>query len=339
MAVAFVEGCKKRTHRRVEHTREPTLYLTLHVSILKEFRGVVSFPNCIHKDERKLTLSQIWLCQTSLVSEGHTFKPYPQLEHDSFSAGDSEKRALFIHGFPGTPYELRGLAEALLERGWQVSVPLLPGFGKDIIHLAHKNRSDWLRKIRDEYEILKKGSKHMLLVGFSMGGALSLTSAVTLKPDQLILLAPFSKLPDWREKLLPVVKYVLPELRPFEKADFNDSSVIAEFKKMLPYADLTDVNIQTRLRKLVTLRTESLIQLREVGKLALANAPKVPCSCVVIQGTDDKTVIVRYTQRLVGQFKTKPKYIEIPGGHEFTKTVDLHYPTLKQVFLEHVLEP
>lgn len=279
------------------------------------------------------------MCQTIVVSEGHTFKPYPQLEHDSFLAGDSDKRALFIHGFPGTPFELKGLAEALVERGWQVSVPLLPGFGKDIINLANKNRNDWLGKIKSEYETLKKGSKYMLLVGFSMGGALSLTSAVTLKPDQLILLAPFSKLPDWREMLLPVVKYVLPELRPFEKADFNDRSVQAEFKKMLPDVDLTDVNIQTQLRKLVTLRTESLVQLREVGKLALVNAPKVPCSCVVIQGTDDKTVIVRYTQRLVGQFKTKPTYIEIPGGHEFTKPNDSHYEKLKNTFLEQVTEP
>jgi esterase/lipase len=279
------------------------------------------------------------VCQTISVSDVHAFKPYPQLEHDSFHAGDSTKRALFIHGFPGTPFELRGLAETLVERGWQVSVPLLPGFGKDIINLASRNRNDWLGKIKSEYETLKKGSKHVLLVGFSMGGALSLTSAVTLKPDQLILLAPFSKLPDWREKLLPVVKYVLPELRPFEKADFNDSSVIAEFKKMLPDTDLTDVTIQTQLRKLVTLKTESLVQLREVGKLALINAPKVSCSSVIIQGTDDKTVIVRYTQRLVGQFKTKPNYIEIPGGHEFTKPFDPHYAKLKQVFLEQVTEP
>jgi esterase/lipase len=273
------------------------------------------------------------------VSEPHTFQPYSQPEHAAFSAGDSDKRALFIHGFPGTPAELRGLAEALLERGWQVSVPLLPGFGKDIVNLASKNHQDWLGTVKSEFEILKKGSNHTLLVGFSMGGALALTSSVTLKPDQLILLAPFSKLPDWREKLLPVVKYVLPELRPFEKADFNDSSVIAEFKKMLPDTDLTDVNIQAQLRKLVTLKTESLLQLREVGKLALVNASKVSCSCVVIQGTDDKTVIVRYTQRLVGQFKTKPTYIEIPGGHEFTKPFDPHYANLKQIFLEQVLEP
>lgn len=273
------------------------------------------------------------------MSEGHRFTPYPQLEHDSFFAGDSDKRALFIHGFPGTPLELRGLAEALVERGWQVSVPLLPGFGKDIINLPKKNRNDWLGKIKSEYEALKKGSKHVLLVGFSMGGALSLTSAVSLNPDQLILLAPFSKLPDWREKLLPVVKYVLPELRPFEKANFSDAGVQAEFKKMLPDVDLADTDIQAQLRKMVTLKTESLVQLREVGKLAMLNAPKVSCSCVVIQGTQDTTVIPPYTKKLLERFTNQPKYIEIPGGHEFTKTVDPCYPRLKQVFLEQVLEP
>ncbi len=273
------------------------------------------------------------------MSEAATFKPYPQLEHDSFSAGDSSKRALFIHGFPGTPFELRGLAEALLERGWQVSVPLLPGFGKEIIHLGSKTRHDWLGKISSEFELLKKGSKHTLLVGFSMGGALSLTSSVTLKPDQLILLAPFSKLPDWREGLLPLAKYVLPELRPYEKADFNDAGVRAEFKKMLPDVDLDDPDIQAQLRKLVTLKTESLIQLREVGKLAKANAPKVLSPCVVIQGTEDKTVIPPYTKKLLERFTTKPNYIEIPGSHEFTKPLDPCYAKLRQVFLEQVIEP
>jgi carboxylesterase len=273
------------------------------------------------------------------VSEVHTFKPYPQLEHDAFQAGDSYKRALLIHGFPGTPYELRGLAEALLERSWQVSVPLLPGFGKEIVELGSKTRYDWLGKIEREYDSLKKGSKHMLLVGFSMGGALSLTASVTLKPEQLILLAPFSKLPDWREKLLPAVRYLLPELRPFEKADFNDSSVRAEFTKMLPDINLDDANIQAQLRKMVTLKTESLIQLREIGKLAKANAPKVSSPSVVIQGTEDKTVIPPYTKKLIERFTNKPSYIEIPGSHEFTKTVDPHYPKLKQVFLEQVIEP
>jgi carboxylesterase len=279
------------------------------------------------------------VCQTRLVSEAHTFKPYPQPEHDAFHAGDSHKRALLIHGFPGTPLELRGLAEALLERGWQVSVPLLPGFGKEIVHLGSKTRHDWLNKISSEFETLQKGSKHMLLVGFSMGGALSLTSAVTLKPQQLILLAPFSKLPDWREKLLPAVRYILPELRPFEKADFNDASVRAEFTKMLPDVNLDDATIQAQLRKAVTLKTESLIQLREIGKLAKANASKVSSPSVVIQGTEDKTVIPPYTKKLVERFTNRPKYIEIPGGHEFTKTVDPCYPKLKQVFLEQVLEP
>lgn len=291
------------------------------------------------KDAKNLTFLRTTSCQTRTVSDVHAFKPYPQPEHDSFHAGDSHKRALLIHGFPGTPLELRGLAEALLERGWQVSVPLLPGFGKEIIHLGTKTRHDWLEKIKSEFETLQKGSKHILLVGFSMGGALSLTSSVTLKPHQLILLAPFSKLPDWREKLLPAVRYILPELRPFEKADFNDKNVRAEFTKMIPDANLDDPKIQATLRKVVTLKTESLIQLREIGKLAKANAPKVSSPCVVIQGTEDTTVIPPYTKRLVGYFTNQPKYIEISGSHEFTKTVDPHYPKLKQVFLENVLEP
>jgi esterase/lipase len=291
------------------------------------------------RDAKNLTFVFARLCNTNCVSDTATFKPYPQKEHDSFSSGDSDRRALLVHGFPGTPYEMRGLAEALVERGWQVSVPLLPGFGKDIINLHGKKRGDWLEKISSEYEILKRGSKHMLLVGFSMGGALSLISAVTLKPNQLMLIAPFLKLPDWREKLLPVVKYILPELRPFEKADFNDANVVAQFKAMLPDINLTDTGIQAQLRKLVTLKTESLVQLREVGKLALRSAPNVTSPCVVIQGTEDTTVIPPYTQKLITYFKTRPRYTEIPGSHEFVKPNNAAYQRLRSVFLEQVLEP
>jgi carboxylesterase len=267
------------------------------------------------------------------------FDPYPQEEHQSFSAGSSTKRALFVHGFPGTPAELRSLAQALADRGWQVSVPLLPGFGKDIINLGGKRHHDWLRAVESEFARLKEGASQTLLIGFSMGGALCLTASLTLQPDQLVLIAPFSKLPDWRANFLPLLQYVLPELRPYEKANFSDPGIRAELTKLLPSTNLDDPDIQAQLRKLITLKTATLNELRRVGNLAYANAPKVASPCVIIQGLDDTTVIAPYTQRLVKRFKTAPRYIEIPGNHDFIKVSDARYAKLLGTFLEQVIEP
>jgi len=40
--------------------------------------------------------------------------PYNTPEHQPFTLGDGSAVALLIHGFPGTPAEVRPLAEALL---------------------------------------------------------------------------------------------------------------------------------------------------------------------------------------------------------------------------------
>ena len=53
-------------------------------------------------------------------------------EHETFTLPGGRPAALLLHGFLGTPAEMRGLGEALHEQGWTVYAPLLPGFGSDI---------------------------------------------------------------------------------------------------------------------------------------------------------------------------------------------------------------
>ena len=59
-------------------------------------------------------------------------------EHQSFErAADSPSGvALLLHGFPGTPAELRPLGEVLAAAGISARAPLLPGFGPAMHQLA-----------------------------------------------------------------------------------------------------------------------------------------------------------------------------------------------------------
>jgi pimeloyl-ACP methyl ester carboxylesterase len=59
-----------------------------------------------------------------------TMQPFPGLEHQPFAEGDGPATAVLVHGFPGTPAEVRPLAAALVAVGWRVRAPLLPGFGR-----------------------------------------------------------------------------------------------------------------------------------------------------------------------------------------------------------------
>jgi carboxylesterase len=265
------------------------------------------------------------------------FKPYSQLEHQTFTTGDSPKRALLIHGFPGTPAEVLPLAHTLAEQGWQIKVPLLPGFGAEIEKLNQTTHQDWLNAVTRDFINFTKDANQTLLVGFSMGGALCIAASATLKPHQLILIAPFSKLPDWRANFLPLLKYVMREVRPFEKADFNDPSVRAELSNMLPGTNLEDPEVQFQLRKLITLKTETLDQLRQIGQLAYNYAPRVYSPVVIIQGIEDKTVLPYYTKQLIKRFPSPPAYIEIPGGHDIVKPTDVHHQLLLETFAKSVV--
>ena len=56
--------------------------------------------------------------------------------------------ALLVHGFPGTPAELRPLAEALHAAGWTARGLLLPGFGPEFAALGRQHAADWIGAVR-----------------------------------------------------------------------------------------------------------------------------------------------------------------------------------------------
>ena len=72
------------------------------------------------------------------------FEIFSGAEHAAFRLSDSRSldadkpAAVLVHGFGGTPAEMRGLAEALHRQGWTTEVPLLPGFGSDIATLTER---------------------------------------------------------------------------------------------------------------------------------------------------------------------------------------------------------
>ena len=59
-------------------------------------------------------------------------RAYQGPEHEPFFWEAGEPAALLVHGFPGTPAEMRPLGEVLHEAGWTVHGVLLPGFGPQI---------------------------------------------------------------------------------------------------------------------------------------------------------------------------------------------------------------
>ncbi len=105
----------------------------------------------------------------------------------------SGRAALLVHGFNDTPQSMEYLATALHRAGWSVLVPRLSGHGVTLPRMARESRaSRWLDDVRRSYDGLCAEHPHVVVVGQSMGGALSvLLAAERPTLPALVLLAPF----------------------------------------------------------------------------------------------------------------------------------------------------
>ena len=84
-----------------------------------------------------------------------------------------------VHGFTGSPFEMRPLGEWLSARGWAVEGPCLLGHGGTTRDLAATRWPDWLGSVESAVERLEAhvGQGRVAVVGLSLGGALTLELA------------------------------------------------------------------------------------------------------------------------------------------------------------------
>ncbi len=81
---------------------------------------------------------------------------------------------LLIHGFTGTPSEMRLLGEYLRDKGYTVKGILLKGHGTVPEDMKKSNYRDWIHGAVQGYQALKQECDEVFVVGFSMGGLLAL---------------------------------------------------------------------------------------------------------------------------------------------------------------------
>lgn len=94
--------------------------------------------------------------------------------------GDNSTIAIiFVHGFTGSPIAMRPWAEFFHQRGFTVSVPLLPGHGTKATDLNHIRWQEWPAKVEAELEWAHSLGFTVFIFGLSMGGSTTLNVALT----------------------------------------------------------------------------------------------------------------------------------------------------------------
>ena len=178
-----------------------------------------------------------------------------------FDMNPSAARAvLLIHGFTGTPFEVRPLGEELAGRGLRAVGPLLPGHGADAAALNRTTWRDWLAAMERALAAVAP----VAIVGLSLGGLLALELA-RAHPElsALCLLAT----PLW---LPPTTVFLARAAARFARAvpkiggsDIRDAPTKRTFPShaQFPLAPLRSLmDLQARVRPRVrTIRTPALV--------------------------------------------------------------------------------
>jgi len=242
-------------------------------------------------------------------------------EHQSFELVADPPRgvALLLHGFPGTPAELRPLGEVLAAAGVSALAPLLPGFGPAMHQLADVGEEEWLASAAEAWAGVRARNLPTLLVGYSMGGALALRLAAEWPPDRLVLVAPLWRLlgPAWPlGALLPLVQHLMPGIGLLDRGSALDNPELRQFfARAAPDLDLNCQEVRAELRQHVRLPTAAIAQLwrLSIGSGAAARRVRVPT--LILQGQADRVVWPHDTRVLGGRLRGPVQLHELAAGH------------------------
>jgi carboxylesterase len=167
----------------------------------------------------------------------------------AFDLGEGDRACLLLHGFTGSPWDVRPLGEALAQRGYRVRAIRLPGHGTTPEAMAGVSHRDWEAAAESALFSLS-GVRHTFIAGLSVGALLAVLLAARY-PERitgLALIAPALRLKGALVNVLrllhavPVVQLVRPYVEKVS-TDISDISQREEAPLLaaFPVARLRDV--------------------------------------------------------------------------------------------------
>ena len=145
----------------------------------------------------------------------------PDVEPTPFFLPGGSTGVLLIHGFTGSPAEMRLIGEYLNERGFAISAPLLPGHGTTVEAMNRCRWQDWTDHAEQAYEELTSLCERVFVGGLSMGSLITIYLAAQHQPRGAILYSPALQVANPLIHLAPVFKYVISRVAKSGESDMT----------------------------------------------------------------------------------------------------------------------
>ncbi|MFZ7101255.1 MAG: alpha/beta hydrolase [Peptococcaceae bacterium] len=219
---------------------------------------------------------------------------------EPFDFPGNETGCLLIHGFTGSPGEMRPLGEHLASAGYTVKGIRLPGHGTSVADLALTKWPDWYAEAAKGLRQLKEQCRDIFVIGLSMGGDLALHLAACEHFTGVAAICAPIFLAKRKAYLTPVLQYFV---RYSQKKNYGSKNYDSFWYEQYPLCC-----------------TASLVKMLPVIKGEL-KAVKHPA--LIIQSTLDKTVEPRSAQYIYDHLGSKDKKLHWLKNSGHIATLDI----------------
>jgi len=189
--------------------------------------------------------------------------PYIMPGAEPFYFQGNSTGCLLIHGFTGTPKEMRWMGEYLNKKGFTVFGIRLSGHATQLQDLIRTRWHDWVISVEEGFDILRMSCKNIFTLGLSMGGVLSLIAADRYDISGAICMStPYLLSKDWRLKIAKQLSVIMPTISK-EESDLKNQEAAKShldypFYPTRSIAELNDLlmemhNVLPRIKKPVLL--------------------------------------------------------------------------------------
>jgi carboxylesterase len=215
---------------------------------------------------------------------------------------------LLLHGFAGTPPELRRLGEMLAANGFRCYAPVLPGHGTTPQDLERTRWQDWAACVATAFDELASECDDVMVAGQSMGATLALDLAAH---EHRVRAVASLAAPIWLSgplpPLLPIIKRVVRWHRAGDDVDLWHPDAVEELHSY-------------GLRP-----TRSIDELRRLCAAVRKELPEIRAPVLVVHGERDRSIDPRcareIARRLIGSEAVRLELLP-RSGHAISVDVD-----------------
>jgi carboxylesterase len=212
---------------------------------------------------------------------------------------------LLIHGFTGTPKEMRLLGDYLHTQGHTVLGIRLAGHATCIEDMRRTTWQDWLTSVEDGIDTLKSCCSKVVSVGLSMGGALCMLAAANYPLDAAVAISAPYQLDDNRLPILRPLSLFMPTISK-GKSDMLDEEQRVQHANYSAYP------------------TRSIIELDKLLAETRLRVPKISIPVLLIHSKADQGVPFENLERYYTHLNTplKMKFELEKSGHVVTEDIE-----------------